>query len=413
MSKLAAGLLLMIGIASRAGAATSSKLEPPDLSRYLRWGPLRARPAVELTQLGYDDNILLGSNADEARRVGDYTATVSPKLDALMLFGHRAFFAYNGALGYTAYLHHSQQNFLNQYHTGRFTLPLGRFGLIVDGGYTRAKDRPADLEQVRIDRRERRLGFGGVLELGWRTEVELTTSRSRYDYDNPNAAITAERLDRRTREDRLQAGYRVKGRTRVTFELSRRALEFDNPLLFGGAPVRRDGESLSLLPGLELGEGGTLTGTLRVGHGSVQAEDPRLADLSLLVGDAQLAYRPTPRNLLRLELHRQLQFAVYENNPYYIDSSGRAGALHYFTRLLGLEGATTRGRLTFPGSEVGSSRADEYVRYELGLRLRLAETTLGRRLEYTLGVQRYRRNSSIDILDSSQTTFGVGAIVGY
>ena len=48
-----------------------SALEPPDLSRYVRWGVLRARPGFTVSNFGYDDNIFV-STKDE---VGDYLAT--------------------------------------------------------------------------------------------------------------------------------------------------------------------------------------------------------------------------------------------------------------------------------------------------------------------------------------------------
>ena len=54
----------------------------PDLARYHRWGPLRARPGFQFSNVGYDTNIF----ADTVNPVGDYTATLSPKLAALAAF---------------------------------------------------------------------------------------------------------------------------------------------------------------------------------------------------------------------------------------------------------------------------------------------------------------------------------------
>ena len=50
-------VVLLAAPAAWAQTRTGTKLEPPDLSRYLRWGPLRVRPLIEVRDLGHDDNI--------------------------------------------------------------------------------------------------------------------------------------------------------------------------------------------------------------------------------------------------------------------------------------------------------------------------------------------------------------------
>ena len=76
--------LLALGLYTVALGA-ESKLQPPELDQYLRWGALRVRPGVELTNVGYDDNILYNDD----NKVSDFTATISPKAEILVLFGDR------------------------------------------------------------------------------------------------------------------------------------------------------------------------------------------------------------------------------------------------------------------------------------------------------------------------------------
>src|SRR5262245_55962508 len=131
-------LLLLAALAAAPARAEDSALEPPDLDQYVRWGPLRVRPRLELSNVGHDDNIFAtGSN-----EVGDVTATLGPKIDGLALFGHRAFLTFVERLSYTAYRDHSDQNFTNQRLSGRVTLPFGRTGLFVEGLMNRLKERP-------------------------------------------------------------------------------------------------------------------------------------------------------------------------------------------------------------------------------------------------------------------------------
>ena len=92
---IAALLLGLLGLPT-VGADAESKLEPPDLGRYLRWGPLRVRPGFQIKNLGYDDNILL----DNEERISDYTVTLAPKGDGLVLFGDRAFLTFQEEADY-------------------------------------------------------------------------------------------------------------------------------------------------------------------------------------------------------------------------------------------------------------------------------------------------------------------------
>ena len=104
-------VLLTAAVLLPRGAAGADPLSPPDLSHYLRWGPFRVRPNVTLSNLGYDSNIF--ETADEAERQGSWTATVSPRLEGLVLFGHRAFLTFDERLDYTAYVSAGELNYLN------------------------------------------------------------------------------------------------------------------------------------------------------------------------------------------------------------------------------------------------------------------------------------------------------------
>jgi len=76
---------------------------------------------------------------------------------------------------------------------------------------------------------------------------------------------------------------------------------------------------------------------------------------------------------------------------------------------LGLEAAGRRGNLEIPGV----FREDVITRYKAGIRLRVSENSIGRRVEYSITAGRYERNSSDDRLDRNRGTFGINVIVGY
>jgi len=400
-------LLAVLGVP--AARAESSALEPPDLEQYGRWGPLRVRPRLELSNVGHDDNIF----ATSSNEVGDLTATIGPKIDGLALFGHRAFLTFVERLSYTAYRDNPDQNFTNQRLSGRATLPFGRTGLFVEGLMNRLKERPLDAEDVRADRDEDGVGVGLILEPGWRTEIELVHARKTWRYSDPDAPedelfSIGDRLDRAENRDGVKLRYRLMGRTRLTLAAHVSDIEFDNKVAAG-----RDSDAWDLMPGVDFGEGGALSGSVRFGRSVIDTHGALQEDFDGTAGAAELAYRPGQRTTFKLEGGREPGFTISSDSTFYVDTRVRLAALYYVTRVVGLEGGSTRARLTFPGASPSFEREDDIRLYDAGLRFRLAEDSRGRRVEYTLRLERYRRDSNDDTQDRQRTAIGAGAVVGF
>lgn len=402
-------LVLVAAAGSIPCLAQQSSLEPPDLGRYVRWGPLRARPGVEFRNVGYDDNIF----ASNTNVVGDYTATIGPKLDGLVLLGHRAFLTFREQLRYTAYARNSDQNFTDQRFVGRLTFPLRRTGFFVDGLYNRLKERPVDEQDIRADRDEDGLGAGIIVQPGWRTEIEVGRFHKNWSYFDPDAdpaapVTIADRLDRSEDRNTLEVRYKILGRTRLTLEAHVKDIDFDSAL---ASP--RDSREWGVLPGVDFGEGGSLSGSLRFGWTEIDAEGQAQTDFDDVVGRAELAYRPNSRLTLRLDALREPGFTVSTDSTFYLDTRLRLRGVYYLNRIIGIETGGARGKLAFPGGTGGFEREDRIDSYEMGLRFRLAENTLGRRIEYNLRYQRSRRDSNDDLQDRSRTSIGLGAVVGF
>ncbi len=394
--------LLVLVLAPFPALAGESKLEPPELDRYLRWGPVRARPGLTVTNLGYDDNILV----NDRQRVGDYRVTVAPRLDGLVLLGP-SFLTFTERAEYTAFAENSGQNFFNHSSTGRLTVPWSRFGVFASVGLIEARERPVEREDVRRNRRERRIGAGLIWQLGWRTELELQHRRTRYRFSDEDALVDPSiDLDRVERSQRLEAAYRLGGRTRLTLDASFTDLAFDNR-------VERNAREFAVQPGLRLGEGWPLTGALRLGWSRVEARNATVPDLDGLVGEARLAYRFPGRTALELEFERAQHFAVTSDYRYYRLSRVGARVVHYLNRVLGVEASGAVCRLSFEGAEAAvAPRRDDLLRYGAGLRLRVSENPLGRRVEYVLRMNRYVRDSTA-VFDTRRTAWGIDAVVGF
>ena len=407
MKRFFSTLAVLVALPALQIEAREHPLEPPDLDRYVRWGPVRVRPGFGITNLGYDDNVFFASGNQP--RQGDYRVTVSPSLDGLVLFGDRAFLTFQEKLAYTFYRKFNEQNFQDQSFTTRTTFPLGRMGFFAELDLARGKYRPSSELDTRLDRRENRVGLGIILELGWRTFAEIERTRTDLEHSDPDIASVDNLLDRVEHGNELRLEYRLAGRTRLTLEAAINKITFDDPT------AGRDSREKSLLPGVRFGEGGRLSGSMALGVTRIDLRDPQERDFSGLVGEAQLAYRLGRGTTLQLGGKREVDFAVFQQNNFFLDRSASTRVIHFFGRVLGFEVGGRRGKLTFPESGAVVERVDLITEYDLGIRVRLLENALGKRVEYTLKWQHYRRDSNppFDNLDQSRSTIGLGVVVGF
>jgi hypothetical protein len=387
--------------------AEADPLEPPDLARYVRWGFLRARPTVTFSNFGYDDNIFYRTG--DAPKQGDYTARISPSLAGLVLLGDRAFLTFDEKIDITAYLEFTEESYAEQRGSARLTIPFGSMGVYVDGALNRTQERPVDVQDIRARKNEDKLGAGVILKLGWRTDVEIGQSHNRItnsdpDFGTNSEGLTIEQLlDRVEEGGRLRARYKIAGKTRLTLDAGRTTATFDDQT------VQRDSVDERVLPGVDFGEGGTLSGSLRYGYANLDSKAPELSDYYGPVWDAKVAYRGTSRTTLQVGGKRQVGFAIYLGNQYYLNRTYDLRLIHYVNRSIGFEAGGGLGRLDFPDS----LRQDRIDTYDLGIRLRLRENDLGRRLEYSFKYTTYRQDSNVDSFDQSRSSLGFGAVVGY
>lgn len=392
-----------------------SALEPPDLGRFLRWGPLRVRPGFQVPGIGYDDNILY--RAGDNPKVGDAYITLSPRADGVVLLGKSAFATFAGRYDYTAYQDYNEINYSNSFLATRVTLPFRDLGVYVEAGRDRIEDRPVDLLDARPVRRESRAAAGLIVKLGWRTEAEIGLTDSRWRATDPNYLSCrgsggtepcfeiGDLLDREETGRRLQVKYLALGRTRITLTAATKDFDFVND----DPTIARDARERRILPGVEIGPGGPLSGLLRLGWARLDLDRTPVVDFSGMVGEAQAAWRGGGGTTLRLTGRRDVAFSIYEDNNVYVRGTLEARAVKYFNRMFGAEVAASTGRLRFPQGD----RTDRQSSVEAGTRIRFSENDLGRRVEYSLKWIRYRIDSTRDSLDQSRSILAFGASFGY
>ena len=406
MRRLTAGVLTLSLLPSLILAA-DSRLEPPPLDRYLRWGPIRVRPGLGVKNFGYDDNIL--ANLDD--QIGDLTATIVPRIEGLVLFGDRAFLTFEEQLQYTVYKDNSDQNYQGDLGKLRATVPLGRIGLFIDGSWGKARNRPIDREDIRPIDRHSGIGGGLIIPFGWRTELEISHQSRKHRYTDPDAidpTLLPRQLDRTEKGLELHAGYQLTGRTTLTLDASETSTTFD-----AIDPLSTDSRTRSFLPGVELDTTGSLGGSLRLGWAKVRSEEGAATGFSRIVGDADLLFRISTGTRFRFKLKRELGYSINSDNDFFLETEIGVRGTHFLTRYLGIDLGISRGVLNFPESEDLIPREDDLDNYLVGLRFRLPAAIAEGRADYVLKVERYRRDSNLDTLDNSQTRIGLDLEFGF
>ncbi|MDX1389839.1 MAG: outer membrane beta-barrel protein, partial [Acidobacteriota bacterium] len=358
-------------LALPASAASDDPFEPPDLGRYVRWGVLRVRPGFAMPNFGVDDNVFFATG-DEPKQ-SDFRITLGVRLEGLLLLGKRSFFEFDEKFDYTAYQTYSSANFHRQRFESRYTYPFERIGFYADFDNINSQDRLTSELDSRTDRRLRSLGGGVLLRLGWRTTGEIGLVHNDWEFTNPEDPTVGPLLDRVERGPEASFDYRLTGVTRLTLKAEAKDIVFDNP------DVGRDSDEWTVLPGVRFGERGRLSGLIGVGVTKIDNKDPSKLDLEEPVGEARLVYKMGYASALDVIASREVGFAVYQNNNYYLHRDAGLTITHFFTRVFGVVGGGGGGRLTFPGS-TDPMRVDDVTRYRLGIRWRVARDPLGRRV---------------------------------
>jgi hypothetical protein len=401
-------LLIALLCGAATSAAADAALEHPDLILYERWGALRARPRIQLLDVGWDTNVF-----NSAVETGDYRATFAPGLEGLVLFGDIAFLTFDSEARYTAYSSYDELNYLDLLNSGRLTFPLGRLGFFAGGQYDRVRKTPVDLNDVRPVYVTERIELGTIFEIDARSSIELShnywnLTHEDDDFDRREIDIGA-RLDRVEQENRLTFRNRIKGRTELSVEISDLEIEFDTPNLVGVPGFDRDSHAFRLLPGLSLGHGGPLVGRVEIGYAQLDYDSSLLPGYSGAVGRAELQYRSFRGMTWTLSGRRRVDFSASQGNNYYVLDGARLNTLYFLNPVIGLELELARGRLEFPVT----NRVDDLTELLGGVRFRVMDNALGRRMEYRVKLGRRERESTEPIRDRSRAVLNFDAVFGY
>lgn len=365
-----------------------------------RLGPLRLQPLLVISNAGVDSNIYYSPQ----NPVKDFTLTAGPALNAWLPLGRVLVASGYASPQYVWYSKTSRERTWNYYYSGSLALNLRRLFISGERRYSDARERWNTEIDIRPRRKED--GWAGVflLQATHRVSLEFGWRYARYLYENLEYETfnIRERLNRKETRWNVLAYYQAGGRSRLFLDYERGEYDFE----FAEASALKDSRSDAAYAGVEFPPLGRLRGRVRVGWKRLDVLNPEVADWEGLVGDTQVSLRLARPFVVRASYARDVDFSLWYQSAYFVQSRPSAGASLYFLRYVRLDYDYSLGRSDYPapqdfgGGEV--KRRDDFYIHQAGLYFRVwKKAALG------AVVSRWRRDSNLDREDDTRYFYGL------
>jgi hypothetical protein len=400
---LICGLALALAVVTTASAETwkGKDLEIKWHDAAWHWGPFHVQPQLVISNAGVDSNIFFSPN----QPVKDYTITAGPAATVYLPIHRKFVLSAYGSPQYLWYSETKTERTWNYYFKGAAQLSLKNIFFSLEGVYSDARQRWNT--EIDIRPRQKEAGYGGsaLVKLAWKTSFSLGYRSVKYNYESivyGDNFDVREKLNRQESYANLSFFYQASTQRRffLDFEYGKYEFEFATQAAIG------DAQSGAAYAGLEFSQlGRRVRGRIRIGYKSYDVRAADGPDYQGIVGDSQLWIRLAKPFVVRASYIRNVQFSLWYNNPYYVESHPGAGVSLYLLRFLRLDYDYSIGRNRYP--EVGGGgpdvkRSDEYSIHSGGVYFRIRKTVgLGFIASW------WARNSNLDAEDDKRTFFGL------
>jgi len=345
-------------------------------------------PAVQITNLGWDDNVFrVGEGGDP---VGDFTATVSPSILASIPWSRMQFNG-TGQLDFNYFQRFAAIRSIDSDSRANVAIALGRLTPHAGGSLTNARHHRNFEIDFPVRRLDRSWDAGVDVNVSAKTSIGVMVRRSRVDYTGDTVYLESDLAS-------------VLGDTSTVSGVSvRYAL---TPLTTIGAEFEQDHEHLPNAPernahGVQLTSSvefrplALVSGEARIGVRSRTFNDRNAAPFQGMVTRVDLSYTLLGRTRLTLRSQRDLSYSYRAGERDYLQTGTEGVVTHRlgtawdiggnvgrFKLLYGLADRSARAeRVLLYGVDVGRTMLRSRVGFQVARQTRSSDFSAGREYE--------------------------------
>ena len=314
--------------------------EPPSAEAgFIEVGAFHFKPDLTLKNVGYDSNVFFSNDNKE----GDYTFTLGPSLDAVVLFGHRGRLDIREAVDVVRFVSISSQNHVDNATDADWQVMFADFLYKGGIGFSTAKTRPNDeiIERTRLEQRH----IHGELDWSRTRKAEFFFRFEATNLDYRNNVGTLRNVSDLNRDEIVTSfggRFRIRPKTSLSLEVRREDHEFDDPAL------GRDATGFRLVPGLTFDDSAIVQGELKVGILDFEPDDPGRTGYDGLVAKTTLSRALGSRLRVTFGYERDVIFSIFGNNLYYLLENTEIEVHTSLSTRFRLELGGSFGRNTYP-----------------------------------------------------------------
>ena len=346
----------------------------------LRLGPLLIFPALQIRDVGYDDNIYL--DGPQEGPISDYRATLSPQIKFNVVLGGSLLLSF---LENPEYLYYNREKsrraFGNSISPGFRILLLRR--LVLSGGYDYQKHFRSLSREVDYLTEITSKGYHGefFFETPRKTSLGVSADIREYTHENLNlvgsANGLARELDRREQSAHAEFYYSLSPVRSFFLRAGYTEYRFKST-----AAAWRNSDSWQASGGIRFSPTGRIQGLLSLGYKELHPRKSGLRSFSGIFGNTELNMR-LGRVTLRARYSRDPVFSYWSEIFFFVDNRYGGGLSFYLIKFLRLDYSFFQSRMNY--SDLIPYRDSSGVRdirrndrenlHSVGLMFRLFRTT--------------------------------------
>jgi len=311
----------------------------------LKFGPFRFLPALQLKNIGYDNNVYYQQIGETP--VGDYTGTISPEIKGYLLFGRSLILSFTENPEYLYYTRQTRlRTFTNSYAPKARLNLFNRFTLTGEYHFRKHLRRILSEFSSLVTDTTKGTTAGFFYETPRGTSIGVTGTIDRFLYGDvilPGfEALYSRTLNRKETTGSVEFYYPVFSQSSFFVTAGATKYEFEHP-----SSRWRDSRSVQVSAGMRFPLMGRARGRLSLGYKKFVPEEAGRKSFSGLVADTDLNFL-FGRFSLRFGLGRETYFSYLENAFYYVENRVSPGLSFYLTRRFRLDYDFRHGSLKYP-----------------------------------------------------------------